>query len=70
MGGVVNATTPVALPAGRPSTNCLGSWVGARAGLNGCGTSRPQPGFDPRTVQPVASRYTDWAILAHTISLF
>ena len=21
--------------------------------------------FDPRTVQPVASRYTDWAILAH-----
>jgi len=24
----------------------------------------PQPGFDPRTVQPVASRYTDSAILA------
>jgi len=24
----------------------------------------PSPGFDPRTVQPVASRYTDWAILA------
>jgi hypothetical protein len=22
----------------------------------------PLPGFDPRTVQPVASRYTDWAI--------
>jgi hypothetical protein len=22
-------------------------------------------GFDPRTVQPVASRYTDWAIPAH-----
>jgi hypothetical protein len=21
----------------------------------------PSPGFDPRTVQPVASRYTDWA---------
>jgi hypothetical protein len=21
----------------------------------------PPPGFDPRTVQPVASRYTDWA---------
>ena len=21
----------------------------------------PQPGFDPRNVQPVASRYTDWA---------
>ena len=26
----------------------------------------PSPGFDPRTVQPVASRYTDWAILAHS----
>jgi len=24
------------------------------------------PGFDPRTAQPVASRYTDWAIPAHT----
>ena len=21
----------------------------------------PPPGFDPRTIQPVASRYTDWA---------
>ena len=26
----------------------------------------PPPGFDPRTVQPVASRYTYWAIPAHT----
>jgi hypothetical protein len=25
----------------------------------------PPPGLDPRTVQPVASRYTDWAIAAH-----
>jgi hypothetical protein len=24
----------------------------------------PPPGFDPRTVQPVSSRYTDWAIAA------
>ena len=24
----------------------------------------PPPGFDPRTVQPVAIRYTDWAIPA------
>ena len=27
----------------------------------------PPPGFDPRTLQPVASRYTDWAIPAHNI---
>jgi hypothetical protein len=26
----------------------------------------PPPGFDPRTVQPVASRFTDYAIPAHT----
>jgi hypothetical protein len=25
------------------------------------------PEFDPRTVQPVASRYTDWATPAHII---
>ena len=25
----------------------------------------PSPGLDPRTVQSVASRYTDWAIPAH-----
>jgi len=25
----------------------------------------PPPGFDPQTIQPVASRYTDWAIAAH-----
>ena len=33
-----------------------------------CGRAQklsPSPGFDLRTVQPVASRYTDWAILAH-----
>jgi hypothetical protein len=25
----------------------------------------PTPGFDPRTVQPVASRYTDYIIPVH-----
>ena len=37
--------------------------MGTRAGLDKCGKSRPPPppGFDPRTVQPVASRYTDYA---------
>jgi hypothetical protein len=33
--------------------------VGPRAGLDRRGKSRPLPGFDPRTVQPVVSRYTD-----------
>ena len=34
--------------------------MGLRAGLDRCGKSRPPPGFDPRTVQPVASHYTDY----------
>ena len=91
---------PAALcPRERPGTRCTGGWVGHRAGLDRCGKSRPQPGFDPRplftsgknpvpivqeagwatgpvwtgaenlvpsgfdprTVQPVASRYTVYA---------
>ena len=35
--------------------------MGPRASLDRYGKSRPPPGFDPRTVQPVASRYTDYA---------
>ena len=35
--------------------------MGPRAGLDRCGKYRPPLGFDPRTVQPVASRYTDYA---------
>ena len=54
-------------PRKRPSTHCRGGWVGPRAGLDRCGKSLPPPGSDPRTVQPVASRYTDLAIPAHTV---
>jgi hypothetical protein len=57
---------PAALPAGkRHGTHCIGSRVGPRAGLDGCGKSHSAPRFDPRTVHPVASRYADWAIQAH-----
>ena len=38
--------------------------MGLRADLDRCEKFRPPPGFDPRTVQPVASRYTDNAIVA------
>ena len=34
---------------------------GPRAGLDRCGKFRPPPGFDPRTFQHLASRYTDYA---------
>jgi hypothetical protein len=42
-------------PQERLGTHCVGDWTGTRAGLDE---------FDPRTVQPVAIRYTDWAIPA------
>ena len=47
--------------------HCTGGWVGPRAGLDGCRKSRPPLEFDPRTVQPVASRYTNWGIAVHSI---
>ena len=34
--------------------------MGPRAGLDRGGKYRPPPGFDPQTIQPVASRYTDY----------
>jgi hypothetical protein len=55
--GCVVSTTPQPLnPRERPGTSCTGGWVGPRAGLDVC-----PPRLDPRTIQPVASRYTDWA---------
>ena len=60
-GGGGSAPRPGRLyPRERPGTHCTGGWVGPRAGLDGPKISS-QPGFDPRTVQPVVSRYTDWA---------
>ena len=63
---MVSTTLRPFYPRERPGTHCIGGWVGPRAGLDGCGKSRPPPGFNPRTVQPVASRCTDWANPAPT----
>ena len=52
---------PAALPPGKtryPLYRRLGGpqgWSGRVRKIS------PLPGFDPRAVQPVASRYTDWA---------
>ena len=62
---MVNATPRPLYPRERPGTHCIRGWVGSRASLDGCGKFRPPPGFDPPTVQPIASRYTDCAIPAH-----
>ena len=41
--------------------------MGLRVGLHRCGKSYPPSGFDFRTIQPLASRYTDWAIPVQSI---
>ena len=56
---------PAALPAWkRPGARCTRGLVGLGSGLDGCGKSLPPHpvGFEPITVQPLASRYTDYAI--------
>jgi len=57
---------PAALPPGKTRYPLYTKLGGSRVGLYGCGKSRPPPGLDLRTAQPVASRYTDWVIPAHT----
>ena len=47
------------LPPGKTRYPSCRSWLGPRAVLDRCGKFRHPPGIDPRTVQPVASRYTD-----------
>ena len=57
--------TPASLRTGKtryPLNRRLGGAQGRSARVH---KISPPSGFDPRTVQPVASRYTDWAIPAH-----
>ena len=52
---------PAALPPRKTRYPLYRRLSRTRAGLDGCGKSRPLLGFDPRTVQPVAIRYTNYA---------
>ena len=58
--------TTCALPPGIETWKDTGSWVGLRAGLDGCGKSCPPSEFDPSTIQPVVSHYTNLAVLTHS----
>jgi hypothetical protein len=58
MGWVLNTTTRPLFFMESSSTRCIVCWLGRRAGLEGAKIS-PLLVFDPRTVRPVASRYTD-----------
>jgi len=60
---------PAALPLGMLRYR-LHRRLGGPQGLSeGMRKISPPPGFDPRTVQPVASRYKDYAIPAHMIKI-
>jgi hypothetical protein len=62
-GWVVNITLRPLYPLEWSGTHCIGSGAGRSVGMNWC---RQFTGIWPRTVQAIASRYTDWAIPAHT----
>ena len=49
---------PAALPLGLPRYPLYRRLGGSQAGLERCGKISPPSGFDPRAVQPVASRYS------------
>jgi len=61
MAWVVNTTTRALYPRERPDTHC----IRLNRPQNQSGQVRKiaaTPGFDPRTVHPVQSRHTDYAI--------
>jgi hypothetical protein len=57
----VNSTPWLFYPRERTGLHFTGVWQGFGAGLNGHGKSLPPPGFNPRTIQSVPSRYADCA---------
>ena len=52
-------------PGNRPDTHCTEGWEGPRAGVDGHEKISPTPGFDCRTVQPIAVFCSDYDIPAH-----
>ena len=55
---------PAALPPGKTRYPLYRRLAGPQGRSGRVRNISPTPRFDPRTVQPVASRYTDWAIPA------
>ena len=62
---VINATPSPLYVREWAGTRCIRCSLGPRTGLDECEKSRPPQGFDPQTVQPVASRHTGNDIPAH-----
>jgi hypothetical protein len=59
---------PAALPPERLDTHCIGGWVALRASLDRSEKSRSNRIFEPQTLEPLTSRYTDCAIPVFTIT--
>ena len=58
-GGGWSTPRPASLPTVKTRYPLYRRLGGPQGCLDECGKSFPPPGFDPRTVQPVMSRYTD-----------
>jgi len=57
---------PATLTLGKTAgTHCTGGWMGPRAS-GWVWKILPPPGFNPQTIQTVASQYTDYTILTHS----
>ena len=56
---------PAALPPGKSRCPLYGRLCGPQGRSGRLWKISPPPGFDPRTVQPVAFHYTVYAIPAH-----
>ena len=52
-------------PGKNPVPIYVGGWLEPGPVWKGAENLAPSPRFDPWTVKPIASRYTDWAISAH-----
>jgi hypothetical protein len=51
----------------RPCAHRMGGRVSTTVGLARCGKSHPPLGFNPWTLQPIASHYSDYTVVAHGV---
>ena len=66
----MNSTTRSLCPLEWAGSQRKGSWVGPRGQSGRVRKISLSLEYDPRTVQPVANRYTDWAILALELHVY
>jgi len=59
--------TPATLPLGKTQYLFYRRLGGPQGRSGQVQKISPPPGFNPRTVQPIASNYTDWTALAHIV---